>query len=135
MLSKDLPPIILFDGVCNFCNSSVNFIIKRNKKRNLRFAPLQGKLGTELRDYYQLPSAIDTIIYVYENQVFTKSTAVLMIARSLNFPFNLFYSLIIIPKSVRNFFYTIIAKRRYHWFGKKDSCMIPSKEVKNLFFD
>ena len=126
--------IILFDGVCNLCNSAVNFIIKHDKKEHYLFASLQSDAAKEI--LLQFPSKkIDfTSIILIENEIYyNKSTASLLISKQLNGGFKLIYLLIIIPKSIRDFVYDYIAKNRYQWFGKKESCMIPSLEIKNRF--
>ena len=131
--TTDKNPIILFDGICNFCNSSVNFIIENDKNDVFRFASLQSDFTKELRNTINIPDEIDSIILILNGKCFTKSDAVLEISRNLNGFWKLFYAFIVIPKFIRNFFYDIIAKNRYKWFGKKEVCMIPSEEIKSKF--
>jgi predicted DCC family thiol-disulfide oxidoreductase YuxK len=126
--------IILFDGVCNFCNSSVNFIIVHDKKNYFKFTPLQSDLGIKLLEKYNFDnSKTDSVILIENDNIYTKSTAALKISKHLNRLYSLLYILIIIPTFIRNFVYDIIAKNRYKWFGKKDSCMMPSAEIKSKF--
>ncbi len=126
--------IILFDGVCNFCNSSVNKIIRHDKKNRFKFAALQSETGKNLLEKYSIDSTkIDSIILIENNYAFTKSTAILKISKHLNGIYPLAYGFIIIPTFIRNFVYDIIARNRYKWWGKKDSCMIPTEEVKEKF--
>ncbi len=136
--------IIFFDGICNFCNSSVNFIIKRDKKNYFKFAFLQSvhaqiffvshdlvpkvHLGNEKTE-----KKLDSIILYKNNKLYIKSSASLHIARHLKGLWKLFFILIIIPPPIRNFLYDIIAKNRYKWFGKRESCMIPDEKVKEKF--
>jgi len=126
--------IILFDGVCNLCNGSVVFIIKRDKKDVFRFAALQSEIGQELISKLNIDtSKTDSIILVTNDSYTSKSTAALKIARELSGGYPLLYVLMIIPAFIRNFVYDIIAKNRYKWFGKKESCMIPTPELKAKF--
>lgn len=126
--------IILFDGVCNFCNSSVNLIIDKDKDNKFKFAALQSDAGIELQKKFGLdPDDLKTFILVEGNKYFTKTTAALRVARDLKFPWNLSYIFIIIPPFIRNIAYNIIAKYRYKWFGKRDACRIPAPEEKAKF--
>jgi predicted DCC family thiol-disulfide oxidoreductase YuxK len=126
--------IILFDGVCNFCNSSVNFIIKRDKKNNFLFSSLQSEYSQNFLTQNNFPkNNFDSIILIENNKLYRKSTAALKIAKHLNGLWKLSYTFIIIPPVIRDFFYDIIAKNRYKWFGKKEVCMIPDEKTKNKF--
>jgi len=121
--------IILFDGVCNFCNASVNFIIARDKKDIFRFAALQSDPGIELQKKFSLdPKDLSTFILIDGDKYYKKTTAALNVGKSLGFPYNFAYISIIIPPFIRNIAYNIIAKYRYKWFGKKESCRIPTPE-------
>ena len=124
--------IILFDGVCNFCDGSVNFIIEHDKKKYFKFAPLQSEAGQKYVEKFGL-SAIDSVILVEDDKVYTHSTAALKVAKHLSGIWSFFYAFIIIPKPIRDFFYKLFAKYRYKLFGKKDECMIPSPEVRAKF--
>ena len=125
-------PIVLFDGVCNFCNGSVNFIIEHDKRGYFRFAPLQSEIGKEYIEKFGL-SELDSVILVEDEKVYTHSTAALKIARQLDGPWSWFYALIIIPRPVRDFFYKLFAKYRYRLFGKQDACMLPTPEIRSRF--
>jgi len=128
--------IILFDGVCNLCNSSVNFIIDNDHKNVFKFTSLQSEKGIELlKKYDLLDKNIDSVILVENDKAYVKSDAALKIAKTLGGKYKLFYGLIILPAFIRNFFYDIIAKNRYKWFGKKDSCRIPTLELKSKFLE
>ncbi len=124
--------IILFDGVCNFCDGSVNFIIEHDKKDYFKFTPLQSEIGQEFVKKFSL-SGIDSVILVENDKAYTHSTAALKIARRLGGIWSVLYALIVIPKPIRDFFYKLFAKNRYKLFGKKDECMIPSPEVRAKF--
>lgn len=126
--------IILFDGVCNLCNSSVNFIIDRDKKNIFKFAALQSEAGQKILDKSGMnKNDFDSVVLVDENKIYSKSTAALKIVKEFPSLWKTLYVFIIIPSPVRNFIYDLIAKNRYRWFGKKDSCRMPSPELKNKF--
>jgi predicted DCC family thiol-disulfide oxidoreductase YuxK len=126
--------LILFDGVCNFCDSSVNFIIKKDIKRMFRYCALEKPTGQLLVKKHRLEN-IDSIILIKDDKAYSKSTAILKIAKVLGGPIGLLYVFIIIPTPIRDFIYEFIAKHRYKWFGKKDQCMIPSIETRSLFIE
>jgi predicted DCC family thiol-disulfide oxidoreductase YuxK len=130
-----LERIILFDGVCNFCNSSVQFIIKRDPKGLYKFASLQSTTGERLKKENEIPEDLDSFIYLEGNKVFDKSTAVLKVCKGLKGLWKLCYIFIVIPKPLRDVIYKWIARNRYKWFGKRDSCMIPTPEQRNRFLD
>jgi len=126
--------IILFDGVCNLCNSSVNFIIKHDKKEHYLFASLQSDAAKEILlqfDIKKIP--FHSILLINEDKIYHKSTAALLISKNLNNGYQLLYGFIVIPKFIRDGFYTLIAKNRYKWFGKRENCIIPSRKLKNRF--
>ena len=126
--------IILFDGVCNLCNNSVTFVIKRDKKDKFRFAALQEEAGLKLIEKYHIDtSKTDSIILIENNRAYIKSTAALRVARHLGGLYPLSYAFMIIPNFIRNWVYDYVAKNRYKWYGKKDSCMIPTPELKAKF--
>jgi predicted DCC family thiol-disulfide oxidoreductase YuxK len=129
-------PIVLFDGVCNFCNYWMNFAINRDRKKKLRFAPLQGETAKQLLPQYNInPTSPDSVIFIDNGRAYTKSSASLRICKYMDGGWKLFYGFIIIPKFIRDFFYKIIARKRYKWFGKKDECMVPTPELKERFLD
>jgi predicted DCC family thiol-disulfide oxidoreductase YuxK len=128
-------PIILFDGVCNFCNTWINFAIRHDKKGLLRFAPLQSNAGERLRKKYNMPVDTDSVIFIENDKVYFLSEAAVRIARHLSWPAKMFYAFVIIPRFIREPVYKWIARNRYKWFGKKDQCMIPGPEVRAKFLD
>jgi predicted DCC family thiol-disulfide oxidoreductase YuxK len=133
-LPKD-KKIILFDGVCNLCNSAVQFVIKHDKNDVFRFAAIQSDLGKEILKHIGIDSKnIDSIV-LYEPGVayYYKSDAALEIARNLGGFFNLGTIFKIIPTIIRNQLYDYIAQNRYKWYGKKESCMLPTPELKTKF--
>ena len=128
--------IIFFDGVCNLCNSSVNFLIRNDKRNLFHFASLQWNVARDLlAENYPEGDDFHTILYYENGKTFEKSTAVLRIARKLGYPWKAAYGFIIVPKFIRDAIYMLISRNRYKWFGKKDSCMIPSPELKNKFLN
>ena len=134
--SLDINNIVLFDGICNFCDSSINRIIRHDKKNRFRFAPLQSETGKKLaKQYFIDTEKTDSIILIENNKAYTKSTAILRISKHLNTLYPLMYGFMIIPAFIRNFIYDFIARNRYRWFGKKDSCMIPTAEVRSKFIE
>lgn len=125
-------PIVLFDGVCNLCNGAVQFIIARDKHQGFRFASLQSAFGQQ---YQEQVGEVDSILLVEEGRVYQKSTAALRIARRLKGLWPMLYIFIIIPPFLRDFIYDIIARNRYRWFGKKESCWLPTPDLKARFID
>lgn len=130
----DTHPIILFDGICNLCNSAVSFVIKRDKKSVIQFAALQTDPAKKLLEQFNLPTqSINSIILIEKGVLYTQSTAVLKISKHLNGLWPLLYGLIIVPTFIRNGIYQWIAKNRYQWFGKQEKCMVPSPELSARF--
>ena len=128
--------IILFDGVCNLCDSTVTFVIKRDPRDVFRYTPLQSTTGAYLCEKYQIDtSKVDSIILIENNKAYIKSTAVLRVARYLTGIYPVFYVFLILPSFIRNWGYDYIAARRYTWYGKKESCMIPTPDLKAKFLD
>ena len=125
--------IILFDGECNFCDKSVQFIIKRDPTAHFKFASLQSDVGRELLEQYQIPNNVDSIVYIKDNQGYIKSSAALRICRNLKGGWKVFNLFLVVPRPIRDYFYDIIAKNRYKWLGKKESCMLPTPEQRNRF--
>ncbi len=127
--------IILFDGVCNLCNSTVQFIIKKDKEDLFKFTALQSDTGKKLLTERNIGTEdIDSIILIEPNVAYyTKSTAALEIGKNLKGLRTLSSILLWLPEAFRNIVYDFIAKNRYKWYGKKESCMIPSEELKNKF--
>ncbi len=128
--------IILFDGVCNLCNSSVNFIIDRDKNDIFRFAALQSDEGQdELRKIGMDKEFLDSIVLIKDGKLFHKSTAALHISKELSGLWPMISLFLIVPKIIRDVFYDIIAANRYKWFGRQDECRIPSPELKSKFLN
>lgn len=128
--------IILFDGVCNLCSSSVQFIINRDTRNRYRFASLQSDIGKKLLNKFALPEdALYSIILVRGDSFLERSDAALEIARNLSGAWPLFYIFKIVPKFLRDPVYNWISRNRYTWFGKKDACWLPTPELSKRFVD
>jgi predicted DCC family thiol-disulfide oxidoreductase YuxK len=127
--------LILFDGVCNLCDASVQYIIKFDKNDVFRYTALQSEVGQEIINKFNIDTAKTDSILLYskENGISYKSTAALKIASQLGFPRNVMAIFLIVPTFIRNWVYDYIAKNRYKWYGKKDECMIPTPELKSKF--
>lgn len=137
MSNQEKHAIVLFDGVCVFCNNSINFIIRKDAKDYFRYSPLQSELGKKILAENGLASEkIDSVILLENGKLFTKTSAALHIAKNLKGGWPIcFYCFIWIPPFIRNIVYDIIAKNRYRWWGKKDSCMVPTPEIRKKFLD
>lgn len=134
--SGALPSVVLFDGLCNLCNASVQFIIRRDPAARFRFASLQSPVAAEvLRSASARGPLPDSIVLVEGGRVTTQSTAALRIARRLRFPWPLLYTLILVPRPIRDAAYAWIARNRYRWFGKRDQCLLPTPELRARFLE
>jgi len=130
--------IILFDGLCNFCDASVQFIIDRDPCQRFRFAPLQSPTGQALLEQFKIDrQRTDSVVLIdtRRNRAYTKSTAGLHIAKQLSLPWAFTAVLFAIPAGLRDVFYDLFAKYRYRWFGKKDACRLPTPELRARFVD
>ena len=127
-------PVVLFDGVCNLCNGSVRFVIERDPHKHFQFAPLQSNTAATLiggtADSLAMP---DSIVLVDDGRLYVRSTAALRIARRLRFPWPLLWVFMAVPRPLRDWVYDVIARHRYGWFGKRDTCMVPTKEIRDRF--
>ena len=131
---KNEKQIILFDGVCNFCNFWVNFVIKRDNKDLFRFAALQSEKAKELTNRLKIDiSSLDTFVMIVGEKFYIKSTAALMVSKELNSILKILFPLIILPAFFRDFVYDLIAKNRFKLFGRKESCRIPTEAEKEKF--
>lgn len=129
-------PIILFDGVCNFCDSAVNFVIKRDKKALLKFATLQSSIANQLLAKNNLPANdLSSFVFIENNKIYTRSTGALKVCSYLTGLWPMMYGFMIVPKFIRDGIYNWISKNRYKWFGKKEECMIPTANVKSRFLN
>ena len=136
-LNNEINPdqsLVLFDGICHFCNNSVNFIIDRDPKKKFVFAPLQSELAKNvLTRLGEDSTVIDTIILIQHNKLYKRSRAALEIAKQLSGLWPLCYVFIIVPGFIRDLIYNFIAKNRYKWFGEMEACRIPTSEMRERF--
>jgi predicted DCC family thiol-disulfide oxidoreductase YuxK len=130
----DPHPVILFDGVCNLCNASVQFIINRDSKANFRFTSLQSEAGQAILAKFNLSAEkLYSVIVVDQDKVYDRSRAALEITRRLNGLWPLLYGFIIVPPFIRNFVYDWVSRNRYRWFGVRQACMMPTPDMKARF--
>ena len=129
----DDQPVLLFDGVCNLCNGTIQWLIPRDPDAVLAFAPLQSPVGTAVQERYGLdPGSLDSIILV-DGGLYTKSTAAIRVAELLGWPYTFARVGRLLPRGVRDRVYDFVADNRYDWFGRKDQCMIPDDDVSDRF--
>ncbi|WP_425451971.1 thiol-disulfide oxidoreductase DCC family protein [Bacillus taeanensis] len=129
-------PVLLFDGVCNLCNGIVQFVIKHDKKEHFLFASLQSEAGQQLLKQFALPTDdFNSFVYVKGDTYYTKSTAALFVVKRLSGLWQLLFAAMILPKPIRDKLYDLIAKNRYKLFRKRDTCMMPTPELKKRFLD
>jgi predicted DCC family thiol-disulfide oxidoreductase YuxK len=128
--------LVLFDGVCNLCNGTVNFIIDRDPAGYFRFAPLQSAVAQEhLSGTAAAGADLDTIVLIEDGSAYVRSTAALRIARRLTAPWPLLYLFVAVPRPLRDAVYRLVAANRYDWFGKRDECRLPTPGLRERFLD
>lgn len=128
--------ILLFDGVCNFCNDTVNFILDHDSAQYIKFAALQSDAGQALLTHFQLPTSdFDSLVYIENQVLYTKSTAALRIAKHLDGIWSWAQVALVIPCFIRNWAYDLIAQNRYKWFGKQDQCRMPTPAIRARFLN
>lgn len=125
--------IILFDGECNFCNQSVQFIIERDPKGEFKFASQQSDTGSALLKKRNIRNDVESIVLIEGNSAYIQSTAALRISKRLSGLWKLAYTLVVIPKPLRDSLYNVIAKNRHKWFGVNDHCLLPSPDIRKRF--
>ena len=129
-------PILLFDGVCNYCNSIINFIIRQDKKKVFRFATLQSNFGQKVLKENNLPTDVfESFILLDKGKMYKKSTAGLRLYNNLPWYWKWTQLFWVFPRFLRDWVYGIIAKNRYKWFGKREECMVPTPELRGRFLD
>lgn len=134
MSMKAPDPVVLFDGVCNLCNATVQFIIRHDPQGRFRFAALQSETGRKLLAHCgRSAKNLDTFVLAENGRCYTRSTGALRLVRRLPGLWPLLYGLIVIPRPLRDFCYNLVARRRYAWFGKREECMIPTPELRERF--
>jgi predicted DCC family thiol-disulfide oxidoreductase YuxK len=135
-VSEIEPPVVLFDGVCNLCTASVAFILARDPERRFRFASLQSDAGRRLLERHGLPpDELATVVVVADGRALTRSDAALRIARGLGGAWPVLGVLRVVPRPLRDAVYGVVARNRYRWFGRRESCMLPTPELRSRFLD
>ncbi|MCZ4244751.1 thiol-disulfide oxidoreductase DCC family protein [Pedobacter punctiformis] len=128
-------PVILFDGVCNLCNASVQFVIEHDSKQLFKFAALQSDYAREvLKPFKVNPEELNTTMLIENGKLYKRSSSALRVAKHLNGLWPMLYGFMIIPKFIRDWVYDIIANNRYKWWGKQESCWVPTPELKSRFY-
>lgn len=128
--------ILLFDGVCNLCNNTILFVIKRDRKKQIRFGAIQSQEGNKFLQKFGIDQQyLGSLIFIDEGKVYLKSSGALRLSKYLSGLWPLLYALMVIPAFIRNPIYDFVAANRYKWFGKKEVCMIPTPELKSLFLN
>ena len=125
--------VVLFDGECNFCSKSVQFLLKRDKHDYFRFTSLQGPAGQSFLDQYGIPKDVTSIVYIENEHVYTQSDAVIKIGRHLDRYRTLAAIFRLVPRPFRNFLYRRVANNRYRIWGRSDSCMLPTAKNRDKF--
>lgn len=133
-MGETSPPIVLFDGVCNLCSGSVQFLLKRDPEGRFRFAPLQSDAGRRLMAEHGLPvDSLSSVVLIEGGRVWQESAAALRIARHLRGPWKLLRIFAIVPRPLRDLVYRWIARNRYRWFGRTETCWLPTPELEERF--
>ena len=129
-------PLVLFDGVCNFCNASVQWILRRDRAGRFRFASLQSAAArAALARIGLVDFHADSVVLIHDGRHYLRTDAALRIAKLLGFPWSMFAVFLVLPRFLRDPAYRLIARYRYRWFGKRDTCMVPTKEARARFLD
>ena len=135
--AEELPNrLLFFDGVCNLCNGLVQFIIRHDRHKRFRFASLQSETGRRFLDLHGLAAQdLDSLVYWRKGRALTRSTAALNVARDLGGIWAMGHALIIVPRFLRDAAYDLVARKRYRWFGRRETCMVPTSELRDRFLD
>lgn len=129
-------PVIFFDGVCNLCNASVQFVIEHDQENYFKFSALQGDYAKAVLPKFNVnPSSLNSTLLLEDGKLYTKSSSALRVAKKLNGIWPLLYGFIIVPKFIRDWVYDLVAKNRYKWWGKQETCWLPTPALKNKFYD
>jgi len=136
-MKGDAGKTVFYDGVCNLCDATIRFILPRDSRGNLRFASLQGEYARAILARHGISNASEpeSIVYVENDRPYLRSDAVLRIARSLDFPWSFAAIFLIVPRVCRDVVYRWVARNRYRWFGKKETCLLPSADWRSRFID
>ena len=129
-------PVLLFDGVCNLCNRSVQFIIKRDRHKRIRFSSLQSNAAKSILKQYSIPAdQFESLVFVDKGKVYTRSAGVFQLMKYLDGPWKWFSILRIVPAFIGDAVYDWVARKRYKWFGKREECMVPTEDLRERFLE
>ncbi|MGD8569588.1 MAG: thiol-disulfide oxidoreductase DCC family protein [Gammaproteobacteria bacterium] len=129
-------PVLLFDGVCKFCHSSVRFVINRDREKRFYFCPLQSARGQQMMEQYHIEdTGLNSMILLDNGKIYRKSAAALRIARQLSMPWPLLSVFLLVPAFMRDAVYDFIGRHRYQWFGKYEQCYIPDDDTRERFVE
>lgn len=128
-------PVIFFDGVCNLCNAAVQFVIRHDQQGKFKFTPLQAEYAKVHLIGQIDEKKLNTILLLEKGKLYSKSSAALRVARQLNGLLPLLSVFLIVPKFIRDWVYDLISKNRYKWWGKRESCWVPTPELKSRFLE
>lgn len=133
---SEAPNLILFDGVCNLCNASVQFVIRHDRAGKFRFAAIQSEIGREIFQRHGLdPANLQTFVFITDGRIFLRSDAAIEVVARFGGAWKLLRVFSLVPRSVRDAIYSFIAQNRYRWFGRQEVCMTPTPEIKERFLD
>jgi predicted DCC family thiol-disulfide oxidoreductase YuxK len=128
--------IIFFDGVCNLCEGTVQFLLKRNKKKNLLFASLQSNSGQQMLKHFNLPlNNFNSFVFIENGKLYQRSAGALRVTKYLSGLWPLLYAFLIVPPFIRNAVYDFVARNRYKWYGQKNECWLPTPELQKRFLE
>ena len=131
---KPEPSILLFDGVCHLCQGSVKFVLKRDRHERFRFAALQSPAGQKLlREYGLDPKVLNSLVLIEGGQSYQRSAGVLRLLKGLGGLWSLLYVFILVPRPLRDAAYDLLARNRYRWFGRDESCLMPTADIRRRF--
>jgi predicted DCC family thiol-disulfide oxidoreductase YuxK len=134
---RSRPPVVLYDGVCNLCDATVRFILPRDPGARIQFASLQSRTAQDLmtRGGIAVSTVPESIVFLEEGKIYQESTAVLRLLGFLRFPWNLLKIFLLVPRPIRDVVYRLIARHRYRWFGKAETCLLPEPKWQDRFLD
>ena len=133
---KEYDKVLLYDGVCVFCNNSVDYVIKNEKKSVIRFVPLQSEVGKRILNHFDYPlDYLGSILFLESGKIMAKSSAALAVSKYLKLPTSLLQVFWIVPAFIRDVVYNFIGQNRYKWFGRSDACRVPTPELQSRFIE
>ncbi len=122
-------PIVFFDNTCNLCSSSVQFVLRHDKSQTIHFAPLDSKISEQ----FGLTKEMDSVVFIEHGKVYTKTAALLRVTRYFGWKWSMLRALLLVPSFLRNILYDLVAHHRHSWFGERNTCLIPTPDIKDRF--